>query len=145
MRSIEVESDVDLAIWGLLAILIILASIFTLVGAQVTPENNSVLTYTKWQNRKLAAAADEELAHYQDYLTQLETMVAEEPDPIQASLLQAKIIKQYEAATVYLPNYRDALLQAAQDIKDWSMGIVEKQQIENSLLFAHSLIEAGQP
>ena len=136
---VEIDAEHSMVAIIYLIILVIVIAGFTMVGKKFSPTDQSILTWKSWRQQIAYDAADEELEQYREDLLQLEAAFAEDSDPIAVSLLCAEILLRCQQGEVHLPAHRQLLIQAAEDVRDWAMGILEAEQASESITKAHEL------
>ncbi|MGB8213539.1 MAG: hypothetical protein WCE68_08275 [Anaerolineales bacterium] len=127
--------------FALAALLVLLA----VIGHPYSPLTDAgqarLLTWDDWQWFK----AEQQYAAERDTLrTDVDALAAlldKGPDPVSAQLLQERIIMHTASGLASLAPARAALLQAAQDVVNWSAGALDRDTAGTSLQSAGNLLK----
>jgi hypothetical protein len=138
----EIEIEVGEGWWIVLLPVILLVSVgLALLGRQVSPEGGGVLTPARWNLLKEERAYDKELGILRDDVEELVRLMNGGPNPVEAGLAADRI--QYETLDGHpaLALQREALANATEMVRLWSMGGAMREEAEVALEEAVSLLE----
>jgi hypothetical protein len=138
----EIEIEVGKGWWIILLPVILLVAVgLALLGKQVTPESGGVLTPTKWNLLKEERTYDKELGTLRDDVEEVTHLMNGQPNPVGAGLAADRI--QYETLDGHpaLALQREAVANAFEMVRLWSMGGATREEAEIALGEAVSLLE----
>jgi hypothetical protein len=138
----EIEIEVGEGWWIVLLPVILLVAVgLALLGKQVTPESGDVLTPARWNLLKEERAYDKELCTLRDDVEEMTHLMNGVPNPVETGLTADRI--QYETLDGHpaLALQREAVANASEMVRLWSMGGATREESEIALGEAVSLLE----
>jgi hypothetical protein len=140
--EIELEVGQGLRkVWASLAICVIVG--LTILGRAVTPPGGGVLTPSDWQLRNAERAYVTELARLRQEATGLADILDRAPDPVRAGLDADRVAQLTRSGHPGLALQRQALAEAADDVRLWAMGGGARDAAEQALERAVSLLQGA--
>ncbi len=130
----EIELEVKRMPMLIGAFLIVLAVMVGLgaLGKSLAPDR--LLTWTEWQILKEERAYDRELAALRRQTEALAEILDGNPDAVRGQWLYEETLRLVNEQRVEaLEPERQAVLQAAQAVRDWSLGQIPKEQAIHAL------------
>jgi hypothetical protein len=138
----EIEIEVGKGWWIVLLPVVLLISVgLALLGRQVTPKDGGILTPARWSLLKEERAYDKELGSLREDLEELARLMNAGPNPVKASLTADRIQYETLAGHLALALQREAVANASEMVRLWSMGGAAREQAEVALEDAVSLLE----
>lgn len=110
------------------------------IGHAVTPEGGGVLTPSAWRLRAAERAYATELAELRRQAEVLAALINDAPDAVQAGFAADQIERLTRDGEPGLSVQRQALAEAAAQLRLWSMGGAERQQAEEALIRAIDIL-----
>jgi hypothetical protein len=101
-----------------------LAIALGLVGKWITPSTEQVLSWEEWQILKSQRQYHREYQQLQKSAEGLSLLLDHEPDPVRAQLLSDSIQKMTGLSS--LDYQRQLLNEAAQAVRNWAVGAIDK-------------------
>jgi hypothetical protein len=145
---VEVELDIrkEQAVWAIASILVAALLLFSLamIGRPVTPyegDTARVIALTDWKLIQAEEVYNAEIEILRSDVDSLVTVINEKTDPVRASLLVKKISSDTKDGTPALATARQAVLQAALDVGDWSTGVLDREKAIAALEVAIMLLQ----
>ena len=143
----EFELDIreDKTAWYIGAFIAIALLLFGLgkIGKPLTPyvgSTASVMNWSDWTLHKAEKVYKTERTVLRKDVELLAQVLEAKSNPVQVSILVKQIGKDVDEGTPALALARAAVAQAALDIGDWSIGILEREQAIQSLEIAIALL-----
>jgi hypothetical protein len=100
------------------------------LGWVFTPEGGKILTYTEWQIRKAERAYQQEVRYLQGACDEMVALLEKPLDPLRVQVAADRIAAEtVKGNTVVLQPQRDAVLAAANALRNWAMGDSREQAI----------------
>ena len=132
--------------WLLLGLFLLASLLFGLakLGQAYTPYENGVariLHWEDWELRKAEKVYAAELQMLRNDADRLAQALESKSDPVQVSLLTKEILQDVSDGTPSLLPARQALAQAALDVRDWSTGLLDRDRAIASLQVAITLLQ----
>lgn len=119
--------------------------VFAALGAPLTPHTEAgapcLLGWSDWRFFQAEKAYQEELQLLRSSASQLAEALETSPNPVALQILADRILRQTESGDAALSAARAALAQAARDVRDWSAGILRRDQAIASLQLAMGLLQ----
>jgi len=144
---VEFELDIreDKTAWYIGAFITIALLLFGLgkVGKPLTPyvgSAASVMSWSDWTLHKAEKVYKTERTLLRKDVELLAQVLEAKSNPVQVSILVKEIGKDVDEGTPALALARAAVAQAALDIGDWSIGILERERAIQSLEIAIALL-----
>ena len=146
----EIEFDFqegDRETWFALVLLVVVLIVVGLgiLGRPVTPYTNTtqarVLTWSDWRFIQAEREYQKELAILRGYADQMITAINSQPNPVAVQLLSEQVIRQAEQGDPALGPAREALALAAIDLRNWSVGVLDRDTSLSSLQVAVELLK----
>jgi len=105
------------------------------LGRTVTPANGGVLTWTDWQVLQQERAYRRELAQLQQAVDDLAVFYnAGRRDPVRGQYVAAKVEDIVKSQQIgLLADQRQAVMDAAQAVRQWSLGVADDDDVRNAL------------
>ncbi|MBN1139355.1 MAG: hypothetical protein JXM73_22450 [Anaerolineae bacterium] len=121
----EIEIDRRL-FYDLLALLVLLTIAgLALLGRPYTPTPPRVIGWTDWTALKTEEQYRQELADLRADLAELAQLLQQEhPDPVRAEMTASRIAQRHAAGLGLLARQREAVVVAAEVVRDWAAGYV---------------------
>ena len=141
----ELDFREDKTAWYIGAFLVIALFLFGLgkIGKPLTPYVGStarVMGWSDWTLHKAEKIYKTEIAILRRDVELLAQVLEAKSNPVQVSLLVKQIEKDVSEGTPALASARAAVAQAAFDVGDWSIGILERERAIQSLEIAIALL-----
>ncbi|GAB4519974.1 MAG: hypothetical protein Kow0047_31220 [Anaerolineae bacterium] len=127
--------------------LLLLVSL-AVVGSQVTPSATGgpqILTPERWLAVRLARQAREETARLSRDLQDLQALMAERPDPVEAMLMAQRIYARHRDGTTATAMARRTLIEAARQVALYAAGGVDRVQVISAINQAQARLESVTP
>lgn len=127
--------------------LLLLVSL-AVVGSQVTPSATGgpqILTPERWLAVRLARQAREEAARLSRDLQDLQALMAERPDPVEAMLMAQRIYARHRDGTTATAMARRTLIEAARQVALYAAGGVDRVQVISAINQAQARLESVTP
>lgn len=140
----EVELDESFWTW-VAAALVLLVLVFGLIGYGQAKNVPYPLSPGAWQEVQLRRAYNDELTRLDGYADQLDALLAQRPDAVEAQITAQRIGPALQSGSDLLKPQRDALGQALDAVVGWSMGQVTPEDAAAAVRTARDLIDAGRP
>lgn len=140
----EVEPDESFGTW-VAAILVLAVLAFGLIGYGQAKSVDYPLSPSGWQEVQLRRAYNEELTRLSGYADQLDALLAQRPDAVEAQITAQRLGPALQTGSDLLKPQRDALGQALDTVVGWSMGQVSQEDAAAAVQRARDLIDAGRP
>ena len=145
----EIELDLrgeDRYTWYALAVTLTVLFLVGLgyLGMPVTPYDSSSPRTLGWADWRFLQAEREyrrELDILRSYADQLAEAIDTQPNPVAIQILVERVLRQTTSGDPALEVTRAALAQAATDVRDWSTGILDRDQALLSLQLAIELLQ----
>lgn len=106
------------------------------IGHAMTPEGGGLLTPSAWQLRSAERVYAAELAGLRRQAEALADLVDQAPDAVRAGMAADRIEQLTRDGHPALSLQREALAEAAIEVRLWAMGGAERQQTEEALTHA---------
>lgn len=110
------------------------------IGHAVTPEGGGILTPSAWQLRSAERAYAAELADLRRQAEALADLMNQAPDAVRAGMAADRIEQLTRDGHPGLSLQREALAEAAIEVRLWAMGGAERQQAEEALTHAIDML-----
>lgn len=118
----EIELDRRL-FYALLATIALLAVVgLAALGRPYTPDPARVIGRADWVALQAERRYQEELAHLQQDLAELAGLLQARPDPVRAEMAASRIAQRHVDGLALLARQREAVVIAAQVVRDWAAG-----------------------
>jgi hypothetical protein len=121
----EIEIDRRL-FYGLFALLVLVTIAgLALLGRPYTPDPPRVISWTDWTALKTESQYEQELTEIRADLAELAQLLQQEhPDPVRAEMTASRIAQRHAAGLGLLTRQREAVVVAAEVVRDWAAGYV---------------------
>jgi hypothetical protein len=103
------------------------------IGRALTPEGGGLLTPSAWRLRTAERAYATELTELRRQAEALADLMNDPPDAVRAGIVADRIEQLTRDGEPGLTLQRQALVEAATQVRLWSMGGAERQQAEEAL------------
>ena len=141
----ELDFREDQATWMVGIFLTVALVLFGLgkIGKPLTPYVSStarVMGWSDWTLHKAEKIYNTEIAMLRRDVELLAQVLEAKSNPVQVSLLVKQIGRDVVEGTPALASARAAVAQATLDVGDWSIGILEREKVIQSLEIAIALL-----
>ncbi len=138
------EIDLSEARPGLALLFLAVVIVLAALGRMYSPADGRVLTWQEWQIQKAERVYRRELGQLQQALDQLAAFYNQgKPDPVRGQFLADKVIQMVrEQGSPALRQQRQAVRDAAEAVRQWSLGVAKDEDVHLALERA---LEALQP
>jgi hypothetical protein len=120
-----VEIVLDRRLFYALITVLIVATVAGLaaLGRPYTPDPPRVIGWVDWTTRKTEEQYREELAELRQDLSELTQILQDQrPDPVQAEMAASRIAQDHIDGLGLLTRQREAVVIAAEAVRDWAVG-----------------------
>ena len=114
------------------------------LGMPVTPYNGSsprALGWADWRFLQAEREYQRELGDLRNLTDQLVDAINAQPNPVAVQMLSERVSRQTTSGDPVLEAARAALTLAATDVRDWSTGMLDRDQALGSLQLAIELLQ----
>ena len=129
-RIQEIELDLrDIPGWLTIVILLVVgATGLMLIGRVVTPIERGILSWSEWQLLKEQRVYRSDLESLQGEVDILIEMLNGRPDPVETQLVAQRMLQDLRGGHPALAYQRDLIIQAVSAVRDWSTGVIERDE-----------------
>ncbi len=138
----------EYALWMTLFASILIAAIVGLaaIGRGITAVDNAgspqVLSWSAWRMLQAQRAYDAELTVLRHDAVQVAALLDQQrPNPVVAQMLADTVTRDTQSGAPSLANARAALAAAAQNVRDWSTGVLDRNAAVQSVQTAFALLQ----
>ena len=137
----------DDELWLLAVSALVIAALIGMaqIGRGVTPldqaGNPQLLSWPDWRLLQAERQHSAELSNLRSDASQLAAMLDARPDPVVAQLLAEAIARDTRSGDPSLADARQALLNAALDVRDWTTGTLDRDTAVQSVQTAFTLLQ----
>ena len=111
-----------------------------LLGREMTPDGDIVLSWSEWQVMKVSRVYNAELSQLQKSAESLAELVDDHPDPVRAQIITDQVMDRASSGEDALKLQRVAVTGAAMIVRDWSVGAQTHEVALDTIAEAETLL-----
>jgi hypothetical protein len=142
------EIVLDHRLFYVLITVLVVATVagLAILGRPYTPDPPRVIGWVDWTTRKTEEKYREELAELRQDLSELTQILQDQqPDPVQAEMAASRIAQRHIDGLGLLARQREAVVVAAEVVRDWAAGYVAYEDAVATVNEATSIVGTAEP